>query len=594
MSKVKGSEVSKKKIWKKILFYVLILIALLVIAFFANKYFGEGSREVSLTGHTILNKCQDWAGDPANDGASCTLLFGGCGLLDRCICAEGKCMQTKCDDECSITIFSTISCVDSTHYKNCTWNSDKDICYELGNTTSTGSNYCVNNFLIPACTENDWSYTLSVCNSSNQILKTWTLKAGVRCYPATNKVSEIIACNFIAPYTPHPCASLNYTNWTSCINGNRTRQIDLSRSSPAGCNISETPSALIDSLSETCLVSCTSIIYSNWTSCINGTRTRNVSSTIPALCNLASVNLLESCSLESLASSSGMVLSVSNKVVSAKLDGVSKVDFFIGNRVVNISKINISYTEENIAGYGNLVFIKANNFSYDSKTVYFPRSGNSSGVCFVDLNLTEEQVFDTEDDALYNCTYLSCNGVKRGYTCNLSADTFTIKGLKNSLIIEMFGNICGDAICTDEENCSVCSEDCGNCTIPLDISLDTSLDDVLVEEVDNISFEEEFVPVEEDTAPVETTAETADTSSNWIYYLIGGLILGIIVIVLFIYFYFKNKEKSEGSKQGAPFNSGVPPVSSMPPTTSFPPRNVNQPRPPFNPNFPPKQNVPFR
>lgn len=591
MEEVKKEGVfAKYSLWK-IFLAVGILLVLIFFHFFTDSFI-LNSEKTSLTGNAILGirSCNDWQGLPINEGGACIDLSVGCGPLKPCICRSGNCLlDNGCSNECAS--LTTIACVNATHYKYCAYNIDSDACLDWSvSRQSCDGKYCLNNVLVFPCDESAWSYNLSECNFSNQMLRTWFVKPGSKCYPEIIKSAEILSCVYTAPastYVLNPCTIVNYTSWSNCINGNRTRQVDVTKSLPLGCNISETNVSLIGSLRETCLMPCTSITYSNWSACVNGTKNRNITSTVPAPCNFVSVSLQTNCSLNSL-TSSGMVLSLSNKIVSAKLDDVSKVDFFIGSRVVNISKVNISYIEENIAGYGNLIFIKAKNFTYDNKTVYFPRSGDSSGICFVDSSLTEEQAYSSDVDVLYNCTYLGCTGVKRGYSCNASEDIFTIKGLKNSLIIEMFGNICGDAICTDEENCSACSEDCGNCTAPLNISLDTSFEYVPMENVSDVPFEEEVVIMEEDTTPIGTPTET--TSSNLIYYLIGGLVLGILVVILLILFYFKSKEKSDETKSAS---SSVPPTYSMPPTTGFSPRNANK-RQPFNPNFPPKQNVPFR
>ena len=111
---------------------------------------------------------------------------------------------------------------------------NNDGCLEWSVITGCGSNQqcvsgsCVNN--LPACTENDWSSSVSPssCPQNSQQLRTWTLIGN--CAGGIFHSNENITCS-----TQSSCTSFTYSSWSVCSSsGVQTRTV--SSSSPGGCS----------------------------------------------------------------------------------------------------------------------------------------------------------------------------------------------------------------------------------------------------------------------------------------------------------------------------------------------------------------------
>ena len=77
-----------------------------------------------------------------------------------------------------------------------------------------------------------------------------------------------------------------YSTWSPCKDGKRTRTIF--EKNPSGCTV-ENPI-----LSESCTV-CTSVTYTSWSSCVNGFQTRSVSEKSPSGCTLDNPVIVQKC-----------------------------------------------------------------------------------------------------------------------------------------------------------------------------------------------------------------------------------------------------------------------------------------------------------
>jgi len=80
---------------------------------------------------------------------------------------------------------------------------------------------------------------------------------------------------------PTPCSSYTYSAWSTCINGTQTRTVTSSL--PAGCSGGVAPI-----LTQSCVVIpvlCTSYIYSAWSTCVNNVQTRTVTGYLPSGCS---------------------------------------------------------------------------------------------------------------------------------------------------------------------------------------------------------------------------------------------------------------------------------------------------------------------
>jgi len=82
------------------------------------------------------------------------------------------------------------------------------------------------------------------------------------------------------------CTSVMYSTWSPCKDGKRTRTIF--EKNPSGCTV-ENPI-----LSESCVV-CDSITYTSWSSCVNGFQTRSVSEKSPSGCILDNPVIVQTC-----------------------------------------------------------------------------------------------------------------------------------------------------------------------------------------------------------------------------------------------------------------------------------------------------------
>jgi len=165
-------------------------------------------------------------------------------------------------------------CSDDTDVNTCTPNwqcTSWDICSNGSQTRSCyDSNYCGTTTGVPSqtqscvytslCSENNWTYTMypTACPSSGTQTKTWT-KVGTCTGGVTHSPSEIVTCN----YQISTCTSFIYSDWSSCDqSGVQTRTV-LS-SYPLGCEEGN------PTISTACtyILSCTE---NNWTYTLSST-----------------------------------------------------------------------------------------------------------------------------------------------------------------------------------------------------------------------------------------------------------------------------------------------------------------------------------
>lgn len=110
-----------------------------------------------------------------------------------------------------------------------------------------------------------------------------------------------------APVTPPSPCTYTYSAWSTCVNGTQTRTV--TSSTPAGCT--GTPV-----LTQTCTTStptpspCT-YTYSAWSTCVNGTQTRTVVSSTPTGCTGTPV-LTQTCTTSTTPPTTGALLTRDN------------------------------------------------------------------------------------------------------------------------------------------------------------------------------------------------------------------------------------------------------------------------------------------
>lgn len=135
-------------------------------------------------------------------------------------------------------------------------------------------------------TSSPYSYSLdttSLNDGAHQLV--------AKAYDAANNVgtSPTITIN-VNNATPVTCTSFTYSAWSTCINGTQTRTV--TSSSPTGCTGGN------PILTQSCTPSgttCTSFTYSKWSACVNGTRTRTVTASTPAGCSGGTPVISQTC-----------------------------------------------------------------------------------------------------------------------------------------------------------------------------------------------------------------------------------------------------------------------------------------------------------
>ncbi len=104
-----------------------------------------------------------------------------------------------------------------------------------------------------------------------------------------SKTNTCVKKSLDKPITPGEkvvCTSVMYSIWSPCKNGVKTRTIF--EKNPSGCTV-ENPI-----LSESCTV-CTSVTYTSWSSCVNGFQTREISEKSPSGCTLDNPVIVQKC-----------------------------------------------------------------------------------------------------------------------------------------------------------------------------------------------------------------------------------------------------------------------------------------------------------
>lgn len=139
------------------------------------------------------------------------------------------------------------------------------------------------------------------------------------------------------------------------------------------------------------------------------------------------------------------------------------VDFIYFNKTQRPNLLlDSDYSVEKGNALNKSYIIITHNFSqqpYDMKFIYYTPNNGETGVC-----IRDEEIKNI-NEVFANCTYIACPGEKENYFCFVEDGRFKITGLKHSAIIGTGNVTCGDLICTDEENCTSCSADCGSCSV---------------------------------------------------------------------------------------------------------------------------------
>jgi len=153
----------------------------------------------------------------------------------------------------------------------------------------------------------------------------------------------------------------------------------------------------------------------------------------------------------------------------------------ISNNLTTIVEFNWTFNASNILILQNLtVLVSPANSSNGSilvqglklgeqnttKTVYFDRILNGTGICIKDIEINSIKNISNSCNGA-NETWMTCPGISGGYNCSYwNNDTqYRLSGLLHSGAKEL-ATYCGDSSCNGGETCSSCSTDCGSCATP--------------------------------------------------------------------------------------------------------------------------------
>lgn len=146
---------------------------------------------------------------------------------------------------------------------------------------------------LPPCSELNWQFTDSECQSSNTLVRSWTrvgecdqtLMASIMKYP-----NELVPCITIQNETI--CTNFTYSNWSECYSSG-TQDRNITSYYPDGCT-GGTHENLIRDCNYTILIC--NFTYSEWSECLqNGTQYRNIISTLPSDCLQQNPILAQTC-----------------------------------------------------------------------------------------------------------------------------------------------------------------------------------------------------------------------------------------------------------------------------------------------------------
>ncbi|MFA6252320.1 MAG: hypothetical protein WCX74_02890 [Candidatus Paceibacterota bacterium] len=153
--------------------------------------------------------------------------------------------------------------------------------------SSVSSYSLISSLQLGACSDNKdlWCETVKIPTSFPG--GTWTAK--VISYIDSSRVEKTVASNIESSFNVKVLCNYNYSAWSVCNNGKRTRSVVSSY--PTGCSDGD------KILESTCDgVACTAYNYSAWSECANGKRTRRLVSAIPSGC-LGNAILEETCTI---------------------------------------------------------------------------------------------------------------------------------------------------------------------------------------------------------------------------------------------------------------------------------------------------------
>ncbi|MFA5856502.1 MAG: hypothetical protein WC867_04030 [Candidatus Pacearchaeota archaeon] len=331
----------------------------------------------------------------------------------------------SCQDECSPTGSKT--CNNNLGYKTC-GNTDTDSCLEwssavtcpTGKTCSNGE--CVT--ITPSCNDECSPTGSKTCNN-NLGYKTCgntdtdlCLEWGNVVNCETGKTCSNGNCVVIVPDCVDEC---NINNSRICTN-NLSYKI---------CGYYDNDSCLEYGQINNCA--------SN-ESCLNGS----------CLLNLVDNSNKNNNGFKIISSTGKFSLSDSNNKI--------YVDYLTNNVPSNIDSSNFIINTGKLDNRNFIITSQNGEKIYDKKTIYLDVNIGSKGVCIKDELLFEPTSLKNK------CNYIPCPGSKGEYICSKVSETkYSISGLVHSGIIEISTDSCGDQICMDSENCSICPTDCGFC-----------------------------------------------------------------------------------------------------------------------------------
>jgi len=153
--------------------------------------------------------------------------------------------------------------------------------------SSVSSYSLISSLQLGACSDNKdlWCGTVKIPTSFPG--GTWT--ARVISYIDSSRVEKTVASNIESSFNVKVLCSYNYSAWSVCNNGKRTRSVVSSY--PTGCSDG---AKILESNCDG--VACTAYNYSAWSECANGKRTRKLISAIPSGC-LGNAILEETCTI---------------------------------------------------------------------------------------------------------------------------------------------------------------------------------------------------------------------------------------------------------------------------------------------------------
>lgn len=310
---------------------------------------------------------------------------------------------------------------------------------------------------VPECGERNWEFELipEDCPVSGEQEKRWW-KVG-KCEGGINYENETINCNYASPV----CQFFNYSEWSECREtGIMVRSIlsKFPENCEGGnpniqeqCNYQGCSSGQIEECEsinngevkgyrdicgengwtgeDTCNYTCNSGYIRDGGRCVGVSHKKK----------------LKRNDLRFVKKGKRVMLKEENKTLML-INNSDREDI----KGVEIKRSDLNETKEYVI-IGNL------SLNVDeTKTIYLEKKNTSSnGVCVADMEV------ENYAEILDNCVKIKCPG-NQEYGCKRENSTFIISGLSYSGVVEDY-LYCGDGFCDEDESCSSCEVDCGEC-----------------------------------------------------------------------------------------------------------------------------------